>query len=215
MPLTDREIRARVAPFMRDTFSEGVSGPGIISYGVSSMGYDFRLGERVKLFTNAHSPVIDPLDFDPKALVDLVPSSVTRRYPHPDRPGEEIEREYRYVTVPPGGYILAETVEYLEVPRDVIVVVLGKSTYARSALIVNCTPLEPGWRGYTTLEIGNFSDSPARYYLGMGIAQALFFSGNEWEGSRLPGKVYGERSKRYQDQGGLTLPTVVDTPAAG
>ncbi len=208
MPLCDRQIIDEIAPKMfkpgerATTFSPTVSGRGIISYGLTSAGYDFRLGEKVKVFSNAHSPVIDPLDIDPRAFVDLVPTSFTKVWPNPlgaNHP--DIVREYRYVVIPPNGYILGETVEYLEVPRDIIVVVLGKSTYARSGILVNCTPLEPGWRGRTTLEIANVSNVPAKVYLDMGIAQALFFRLEE-----RPLAAYDQKAGKYQDQPGLMLP---------
>lgn len=203
--LVDHQIRDYIAPRMfkpgerATTFAEGTSGRGIISYGLSSAGYDFRLGEAVKVFSNAHSPIIDPLDIDPRAFVDLVPRHSSRRWPNPLGAGHpEIERDYRYVIIPPNGYILGETVEYIDIPRDVIIVVLGKSTYARSGIIVNCTPLEPGWRGRVTLEIANVSNVPAKVYLDMGIAQALFF-----KLGGVPEKTYDKKAGKYQDQKGL------------
>lgn len=212
MPLTDEQIRQHIGPRMwcpkrnESTFAEGRSGPGLISYGVSSAGYDFRLGEKVLAFTDVHSVTIDPKKIDPRVFVPLEVQEATRLVTVDKL---AVPQKERYVTIPPHGYVLAETVEYLEVPDDIIVVVLGKSTYARSGIIVNCTPLEPGWRGVTTLEIGNVSDAPARIYVGEGIAQALFFPLREWGEIKaaIPRKLYGQRSKRYQDQPGLTLPT--------
>lgn len=203
--LTDRQIREAVAGRMtapgepESTFTEGVSGRGIISYGLSSAGYDFRLGDKVKAFTAVHSPVIDPLEVDLLAFADLAPRYFSKFWPNPDGGHlPDIKRDYRYVVIPPRGYVLGETVEYIDVPEDVLIVVLGKSTYARSGIIVNCTPLEPGWRGRVTLEIGNLSEVPAKVYLGMGIAQALFF--------RLAEKCersYNNKPGKYQDQKGL------------
>lgn len=206
MLLSDRTIRTEIAPRMVDpdgvaTFSEGVSGKGLISWGLSSAGYDFRLGRKVLAFHDLYSPIIDPVDINATAFSPLPISHARRSFLTRNDP--PIEREYEYVTIPPRGYILGETIEYLDVPSDVLVIVVGKSTYARSGIIVNCTPLEPGWRGRVTLEIGNLSSCPARVYVGMGIAQALFHRID-----REPERVYGTRSMRYQDQPGLVLPTV-------
>lgn len=210
MPLVDHQIRERIKPRMfcptrqRDTFTEGISGPGVISYGLSSCGYDFRLAETVKAFTSVHSVKINPKRIDPaRTFAQLTPSERRESY-HSPKHGGGFERDEKVVVIPARGYVLAETVEYLHVPDDVVVIVIGKSTYARSGIIVNCTPLEPGWKGITTLEIGNLNDSPAELYVGEGIAQALFFPLAE-----VPRMLYGARSGRYQDQPGLTLPTVV------
>lgn len=201
--LNDQQIADYIAPRMwkpgepANTFQKRTSGPGVISSGLSSAGYDFRLGPKVKAFTAVHSPVIDPLDTDPRAFVDLVPRHFSKKWPNPDG-GEDIERNYRYVVIPPRGYVLGETVEYIDIPEDVLIVVLGKSTYARSGIIVNCTPLEPGWRGRVTLEIGNLSEVPAKVYLDMGIAQALFF-----KLSAACRESYNKKPGKYQDQAGL------------
>ena len=205
MPLVDREIRAKIFPRMihpdrGPTFSEGVNGPGLISFGLSSAGYDFRLAEKILAFTDIHSVTIDPKKIDRRIFVPLEVQETEHVYAGKNGPTRRAER---YVTIPPHGYVLAETVEWLDVPDDIHVIVVGKSTYARSGIIVNCTPLEPGWRGITTLEIGNVSDAPARLYIGEGIAQAMFFPLAE-----LPEKLYGSRSGRYQNQAGLELPKV-------
>lgn len=201
--LNDAQIREYIAPRMwkpgeaASTFQERTSGPGVISSGLSSAGYDFRLGDKVKAFTAVHSPIIDPLENDPRAFADLVPRHFSKKWPDP-KGGEGIERDYRYIVIPPRGYVLGETVEYIDIPEDVLIVVLGKSTYARSGIIVNCTPLEPGWRGRVTLEIGNLSEVPAKVYLGMGIAQALFF-----KLSAACAESYNKKPGKYQDQAGL------------
>lgn len=212
MILVDFQIRERIAPRMKHpnesetTFSEGVSGPGVISYGLSSAGYDFRLGRDIRVFTNHDVTMIDPLQIDPRAFAPLV---LRRRVELAGvrakikskkvKGGEPLE----YVVIPPNGYILGETVEYLDVPPNILVTVLGKSTYARCGVVVNCTPLEPGWRGRTTLEIGNLSNVPAVVYIGMGIAQALFHRLDA-----IPEKTYAKKGGKYQDQTGLTLPIV-------
>lgn len=209
MLLADWQIRKEIAPGMTapgeraSTFSEGVSGPGIISYGLSSAGYDFRLGDDIRVFTNHDTTVIDPLALDPRAFAELKPRTRkadggTKARILKKKTGRTV---LEYVVIPPNGYILGETVEYLRVPETVLVVVLGKSTYARCGIVVNCTPLEPGWRGRTTLEIGNLSNVPAVVYIGMGIAQALFF---RIDG--VPEKTYAAKGGKYQDQAGLTLP---------
>ena len=125
--------------------------PGIISYGVTSYGYDVRLGRHFKVFTNAHFAIVDPKNFDPQSFVDI---------------------EADHCLIPPNSFALAETVEYLEIPRDIIAVCVGKSTYARIGIIVNVTPLEPEWRGKVTIEISNTTPLPAKIYAGEGIAQS-------------------------------------------
>lgn len=211
MLLADWQIRNEIAPAMlhpeesETTFTEGVSGPGIISYGLSSAGYDFRLGRNIRVFTNHDATIIDPLALDPRAFAELKP-----RERNPDK-GERARilkkklgrKTLEYVVIPPNGYILGETVEYLEVPSQILVVVLGKSTYARCGIVVNCTPLEPGWKGRTTLEIGNLSSVPAVVYIGMGVAQALFYRIDGY-----PEKTYAAKGGKYQHQAGLTLPKV-------
>ncbi len=205
MVLSDASIRAVVAPGMIDPkkepgthdFCESVSRKGTISYGVTSGGYDFRLDWFCRVFTGAHCPVIDPKRPDPRALV---PMEVHTEPNIVD--GVEVG-EHSYVLLPPRGYMLGQTMEYLQVPRDCIVVVLTKSTYARNGIIVNCTPLEPGWKGITTLEIGNLNNSPAKVYINEGIAQGLFLRLD-----RFPEKDYAERGGKYQDQPGLTLSRV-------
>jgi len=157
--------------------------PGTISYGVSSYGYDARVGRHFKVFTNAHCSVVDPKKFDPKSFVDIE--------------GDEC-------LIPPNSFALAETVEYFEIPRDVIAICVGKSTYARCGIIVNVTPLEPEWRGKITIEISNTTPLPAKIYAGEGIAQILFLRTDA-----VCKTSYADKKGKYQDQTGLTLPFVV------
>src|SRR6516162_7050437 len=163
-------------------FAEERVKPGTISYGVSSYGYDVRVGRHFKVFTNARCAVVDPKHFDPNSFVDI---------------------EGDFCLIPPNSFALGETVEYFEIPRDIIAVCVGKSTYARCGIIVNVTPLEPEWRGRITLEISNTTPLPAKIYAGEGIAQILFLRAD------APCKVsYADKQGKYQDQSGLTLPFV-------
>jgi len=160
--------------------------PGVISYGVTSYGYDVRLGYRFSLFRKGSGHWIDPKKFNPDIAEEVCV----------DEPGEVLY-------MPPGSFALAETMEYIEVPRDVLVVCVGKSTYARCGIIINVTPLEPEWRGKVTLEIHNTAPLPAVIYAGEGIAQMLFFRAEaECKTS------YADKKGKYQDQAGLTLPIV-------
>ena len=163
-------------------FATQQSRPGVISYGVTSYGYDVRVDRHYKVFTNAHCSIVDPKNFDSKSFVDI---------------------EADYCLIPPNSFALAETVEYLEVPRDVICVCVGKSTYARCGIIVNVTPLEPEWRGRVTIEISNTTPLPAKIYSGEGIAQILFFRAQDQCRTS-----YADKKGKYQDQTGLTLPFV-------
>ncbi len=146
-------------------FAPAQSRPGVISYGVTSYGYDVRVDRHFKVFTNAHCSIVDPKNFDPKSFVDMV--------------GD-------HCLIPPNSFALAETVEYLEIPRDVIAVCVGKSTYARCGIIVNVTPLEPEWRGRVTIEISNTTPLPAKIYSGEGIAQILFSAPKSSAKSAMP-----------------------------
>jgi dCTP deaminase len=166
-----------------DPFEQGEGRRGIISFGVSSYGYDVRVGRRFKVFTNARCAVVDPKNFDPASFVDIE--------------GDEC-------LIPPNSFALAETVEYLEIPRNVIALCVGKSTYARCGIIVNVTPLEPEWRGRITIEISNTTPLPAKIYAGEGIAQILFLRADS-----LCRTSYADRQGKYQDQEGLTLPFVL------
>jgi len=153
---------------------------GVVSYGLSSYGYDIRVADEFKVFTNVHSVVVDPKAFDSRSFVDVRGDCCI---------------------IPPNSFALARTLEYFRIPRDVLVVCVGKSTYARCGIIVNVTPLEPEWCGHLTLEISNTTPLPAKIYAREGIAQLLFFQGDE-----PPTLTYAERGGKYQDQRGVTLP---------
>jgi dCTP deaminase len=153
---------------------------GTISYGVSSFGYDIRVAPEFKVFTNVHNVVVDPKQFDDRSFVDVRTDSCI---------------------IPPNSFALARTVEYFRIPRDTLVLCVGKSTYARCGIIVNVTPLEPTWEGFLTLEISNTTPLPARIYANEGIAQLLFFQSDE-----EPDVAYADRGGKYQNQKGVTLP---------
>ncbi|MDH5589788.1 MAG: dCTP deaminase [Gemmatimonadota bacterium] len=165
---------------MIEPFEAGQVREGVISYGLSSYGYDIRVAPEFKVFTNVHHVVVDPKDFDDRSFVDI--------------------NEDQCI-IPPNSFALARTTEYFRIPRDVLVVCLGKSTYARCGIIVNVTPLEPTWEGYLTLEISNTTPLPAKIYANEGIAQLLFFEGDE-----EPEVAYADRKGKYQNQVGVTLP---------
>jgi dCTP deaminase len=153
---------------------------GVISYGVSSYGYDIRVADEFKIFTNVYSAIVDPKNFDPKSMVDFK--------------GE-------ICIIPPNSFALARTVEYFRIPRSVLTVCVGKSTYARCGIIVNVTPFEPEWEGFVTLEISNTTPLPAKIYANEGIAQVLFFEADEeCETS------YAEKKGKYQGQQTIVLP---------
>jgi len=162
-PFEDRQVRA-----------------GVISYGLSSYGYDIRVADEFKVFTNINSTVVDPKNFDSRSFVDL---------------------KTEICIIPPNSFALAKTVEYFRIPRDVLTICVGKSTYARCGLIVNVTPFEPEWEGYVTLEISNTTPLPARVYANEGIAQVLFFQSDE-----MCEVSYADKKGKYQNQQGLTLP---------
>ena len=162
-PFEDRQVRA-----------------GVVSYGLSSYGYDIRVADEFKVFTNINSTVVDPKNFDARSFVDV---------------------RADVCIIPPNSFALAKTVEYFRIPRDVLTVCVGKSTYARCGLIVNVTPFEPEWEGYVTLEISNTTPLPAKVYANEGISQVLFFQSDE------PCEVsYADKAGKYQKQQGLTLP---------
>jgi len=155
---------------------------GVISYGVSSYGYDVRVTDEFKIFTNVYSAVVDPKNFDPRSMIDFR--------------GE-------VCIIPPNSFALARTVEYFRIPRSVLTVCLGKSTYARCGIIVNVTPFEPEWEGYVTLEISNTTPLPAKIYANEGIAQVLFFEADE------PCQIsYADKKGKYQKQQNIILPKV-------
>jgi dCTP deaminase len=179
--LSDKWIREQAQTHgMIEPFVEAQRRDGAISYGLSSYGYDARVAPEFKIFTNIHSTVVDPKAFDPKSFVDI---------------------ETDCCIIPPNSFALARTVEYFRVPRDVLVICLGKSTYARCGIIVNVTPLEPGWEGHVTLEFSNTTPLPAKIYANEGACQFLFLQGNE------PCETsYADRAGKYMGQRGVTLP---------
>ncbi|NOZ00185.1 MAG: dCTP deaminase [Chloroflexi bacterium] len=165
---------------MIEPFIEGQVHNGVISYGVSSYGYDIRVADEFMIFTNVHSAVVDPKDFDPKSMVKF---------------------QGEVCVIPPNSFALARTVEYFRIPRGVLTVCLGKSTYARCGIIVNVTPFEPEWEGYVTLEISNTTPLPAKIYANEGIAQVLFFEGDE-----VCEISYADKKGKYQKQQSIVLP---------
>ncbi|HEX8991272.1 MAG TPA: dCTP deaminase [Anaerolineales bacterium] len=177
----DRWIRKMaVEQRMIEPFTDGQVSRGVISYGVSSYGYDIRVADEFKIFTNVFGAIVDPKQFDPKSMVDFV--------------GE-------VCVIPPNSFALARTVEYFRIPRKVLTVCLGKSTYARCGIIVNVTPFEPEWEGFVTLEISNTTPLPAKIYANEGIAQVLFFEADEeCETS------YADKKGKYQRQQSIVLP---------
>jgi len=165
---------------MIDPFEPVQVRNGNISYGLSSYGYDIRVSSEFKVFTNVHNSIVDPKNFDDRSFVDIEGSECI---------------------IPPNSFALARTEEHFRIPRNVLVVCVGKSTYARCGLIVNVTPLEPTWEGYLTLEISNTTPLPAKVYGREGIAQLLFFEGDE-----EPETAYADRQGKYMEQTGVTLP---------
>lgn len=168
---------------MIEPFVEKQVSQGIISYGLSSYGYDLRVSRQFKIFTNVNSTVVDPKHFDANSFVDF---------------------EGDVCTVPPNSFALASSVEYFRIPDNVITICLGKSTYARCGIIVNVTPFEPGWEGYVTLEISNTTPLPCRIYANEGLCQVLFFEGDE-----ACETTYRSRAGKYQAQKGIVLPRIL------
>ncbi len=167
---------------MIEPFADGAVRPGAISFGVSSYGYDMRVAPEFKIFTNALSAVVDPKQFDPKSFVEFT--------------GD-------VCVVPPNSFVLARSVEYFRIPRNVLTICVGKSTYARCGIITNVTPFEPEWEGYVTLEISNTTPLPAKIYALEGIAQVLFFTADEGDECEIS---YADKKGKYQAQVGITLP---------
>jgi dCTP deaminase len=165
---------------MIEPYADQKNRPGKISYGVSSYGYDIRVADEFKIFTNVFSAIVDPKNFDIRSMVDF---------------------KGDVCIIPPNSFALARTVEYFRIPRSVLTVCVGKSTYARCGIIVNVTPFEPEWEGYVTLEISNTTPLPAKIYANEGIAQVLFFEGDEeCETS------YADKKGKYQKQQSIMLP---------
>ena len=181
--LSDRWIRKMalekemIKPFVAEQ-----KGEKNISYGLSSYGYDARVSNEFKIFTDVNSAVVDPKNFKQNSFVS---------------------RKVKECIIPPNSFALASTVEYFKIPKDILVICLGKSTYARCGIIVNVTPLEPGWEGHVTLEFSNTTPLPAKIYANEGIAQFIFLKGNE-----KPEVTYADRNGKYMGQKGVTLPKV-------
>ncbi|WP_419758070.1 dCTP deaminase [Acidisoma sp.] len=179
--LPDHVIRKlAIEHAMIDPFVETQKREGVISYGLSSYGYDARVADDFKIFTNVDSAIVDPKAFNPSSFVD---------------------RKTPVCIIPPNSFALAHTIEYFRIPRDVLVICLGKSTYARCGIIVNVTPLEPEWEGQVTIEISNTTPLPAKIYAGEGICQFLFLRG---EGA--PEVSYADKAGKYMGQRGVALP---------
>lgn len=168
---------------MIEPFCESNVSKGVVSYGLSSYGYDIRVAREFKIFTNIGGTVVDPKNFDEKNVVDFI--------------GD-------ICIVPPNSFALARTIEYFNMPDDVLAICLGKSTYARCGIIVNITPFEPGFKGHITIEISNTTPLPAKIYANEGIAQVLFFQGDE-----RCNISYADKKGKYQEQEGITLPRII------
>jgi len=165
---------------MIEPFVDKQQHSGVISYGLSSYGYDIRVADEFKIFTNVNSAIVDPKQFDKRSMVDF---------------------KGDICVIPPNSFVLAKTVEYFRIPRQVLTICVGKSTYARCGIIVNVTPFEPEWEGFVTLEISNTTPLPARIYGNEGIAQVLFF-----ESDATCEVSYADRKGKYQNQEGIALP---------
>ena len=180
---SDRWIRQlALEQGMIKPFEERQVRAGVISYGLSSYGYDLRIADEFKIFTNINNTIVDPKAFDPRSFVD---------YQGP------------VCIVPPNSFALGRSVEYFKIPRNVLTICVGKSTYARCGIITNVTPFEPEWEGFVTLEISNTTPLPARIYANEGIAQVLFFESDE-----ACQTSYADRQGKYQGQQGIVLPTI-------
>ena len=180
--LSDKWIKKMALDGMISPFEEKQISEGKISYGLSSFGYDARVSNEFKIFTNVNSEIVDPKNFKPSNFVT---------------------KNISECIIPPNSFVLASTVEYFKIPKDILVICLGKSTYARCGIIVNVTPLEPGWEGHVTLEFSNTTPLPAKIYANEGVAQFVFLKGNE-----RPEISYSDRKGKYMGQTGVTLPKV-------
>jgi dCTP deaminase len=183
---SDKWIRRMAAQGMIEPFEaqqvKEVAGRRVVSYGTSSYGYDIRCSDEFKIFTNINSTIVDPKAFDAKSFVDF---------------------KGAVCIIPPNSFALARTVEFFRIPRDVLTICLGKSTYARCGIIVNVTPLEPEWQGHVTLEFSNTTPLPAKIYAGEGCAQVIFLQSDE-----VCETSYRDRGGKYQGQQGVTLPRI-------
>jgi dCTP deaminase len=178
---SDRWIRKMALEHdMISPFNDRQMREGVISYGVSSYGYDLRVADEFKIFTNVNSAIVDPKNFDQRSFIDVKGPSVL---------------------IPPNSFALARSVEYFKIPRDILTICVGKSTYARCGIIVNVTPFEPEWEGFVTLEISNSTPLPAKIYSNEGLCQILFFQGDE-----PPDVSYKDKAGKYQKQSGIVLP---------
>jgi dCTP deaminase len=178
---SDRWIRRMALEHdMINPFNDRQVRDGVISYGLSSYGYDLRVADEFKIFTNVNSAIVDPKNFDQRSFIDVKGPSVL---------------------IPPNSFALARSVEYFKIPRDVLTICVGKSTYARCGIIVNVTPFEPEWEGFVTLEISNSTPLPAKIYSNEGLCQILFFQGDE-----PPDVSYKDKAGKYQRQAGIVLP---------
>ena len=183
MPKSDRWIRKMALEHdMINPFSEKQVREGVISYGLSSYGYDLRVADEFKIFTNVNNALVDPKKFDEKSFVTI---------------------QTDVCIVPPNSFALARSVEYFKIPRSVLTICVGKSTYARCGIIVNVTPFEPEWEGHVTIEISNTTPLPAKIYANEGIAQVLFFESDE-----VCAVSYKDKKGKYQAQRGVTLPKI-------
>jgi dCTP deaminase len=185
--LSDKEIRSlsleknMISPFL-DGLQKEINNERVLSYGLSSYGYDARVSREFKIFTNVDNALVDPKNFSSNSFVN---------------------RDSDVCIIPPNSFALARTVEYFKIPRDILVICVGKSTYARCGIIVNVTPLEPEWEGHVTLEFSNTTPLPAKIYANEGACQFLFFRANE------PCETsYAERQGKYMGQKGVTLPRI-------
>ena len=185
-PFADRQVRNREADsFINATEAPAAAEPprqpgALISYGLSSYGYDLRVSDEFKVFTNVFNTVVDPKEFDPQSFVDM---------------------RTDVCIVPPNSFALARSVEYFRIPRDILTICLGKSTYARCGIIVNVTPFEPEWEGHVTLEISNTTPLPARIYANEGLAQVIFL-----QAESVCEVSYADRAGKYMKQRGITVP---------
>ena len=175
------EEKDMISPF-EPKMVRDVEGQKIVSYGTSSYGYDIRCAQEFRVFTNINSTIVDPKSFDPNSFVEF---------------------NGDYCIIPPNSFALARTVEFFKIPRNVLTICVGKSTYARCGIIVNVTPFEPDWEGYVTLEFSNTTPLPAKIYAGEGCAQVLFFESDE-----VCEISYKDRGGKYQGQSGVTLPKI-------
>ena len=182
--LCDTQIRELIGI---EPFEQNVKRVGKVSFGVSSYGYDVRVGSIFKIFTNVNSEIVDPKHFSEGSFVTV----------DTDKTGKD------HVLIPPNSFALCATVETVAIPRDYLAICVGKSTYARCGIIVNVTPIEPEWRGKITLEISNTTPLPAKIYANEGIAQLIFL-----KGEKTCAVSYADKNGKYQDQPGLTLPKV-------